>query len=274
MKKTSHIILGIIIGFVTAIALPVAAEEIQSIVGKQIQGEYGVTLNGNPLETKAGVIDGTSYLPVRAISEALGLDVDFDDVTGIILKTKGELEVIPNNAEDDKLPPLDIIEQEVSILSSMIKGGEDNLKRLETLYPNDPSIGAAKKFIKENKEKLLRFEKYMDIYENSGVPIKVFQYRTQETSYENMSSVVYKSETYFSLREFDEAYRLAYNMNTQHSNGIGYLSTGGLVFYKDNSEVMKVPAPINKSRPGYLLLLENGEIYINNKFFPNELKAK
>lgn len=89
MRKSFHMALGIVIGVALTISASAAADGLKSLVGKQIDGEFTVTLNGEELAVKAGTIEGTSYLPVRAVSEALNLEVGFNNDTGISLTKKG-----------------------------------------------------------------------------------------------------------------------------------------------------------------------------------------
>jgi hypothetical protein len=86
MKK---FILGLLVGVSLTAAGSVYADDIvESIVGKQVQGSFPITVDGKKLDTVAAVIDGTSYLPVRAIGEALNKEVTFDADMGIELKGK------------------------------------------------------------------------------------------------------------------------------------------------------------------------------------------
>lgn len=98
MKKPFHMFIGILIGAAITVSATAAAEELQSLVGKKIDGEFTVTLNGKELAVKAGTIEGTSYLPVRAVSESLGLDVGFDSEKGISLAKK-EVKPMPGKNE-------------------------------------------------------------------------------------------------------------------------------------------------------------------------------
>ena len=63
--------------------------EVNSLVGKAIQGEYTVRFDGVPLDKKAIVVDGTSYLPVRTMANVLDLNVDFDPANGISVSKEG-----------------------------------------------------------------------------------------------------------------------------------------------------------------------------------------
>lgn len=86
MKKY---IVGMLFGFFIAFSISANASNISTLIGKVIQGEFPVTVNGVKLDKNAVVVDGTSYLPVRAIGSATGYDITFDSDLGIILKKSG-----------------------------------------------------------------------------------------------------------------------------------------------------------------------------------------
>ncbi|KIL39658.1 hypothetical protein SD70_18625 [Gordoniibacillus kamchatkensis] len=81
-------ITGGIAGFLIATAASAHAADVVSLVGKTIQGAFPIQIDGKPLDAPAIVVDGTSYLPVRAFGEATGYDVSFDADLGIALKKK------------------------------------------------------------------------------------------------------------------------------------------------------------------------------------------
>ncbi|OMF37424.1 hypothetical protein BK133_05050 [Paenibacillus sp. FSL H8-0548] len=91
MKKLYYVLFGIIIGVVLSIGSSAYAAELSSLIGKKIQSEWSVTLNGKNLGT-ALIVDGKSYAPVRVIGEAAGFDVTFSD-KNVILKSveKGDV---------------------------------------------------------------------------------------------------------------------------------------------------------------------------------------
>jgi len=85
MKK---FVFGMFIGLLLAIPLSVASAEVISLIGKRVQGSYPVLLNNQRVEKDAIVVDGTSFLPVRTISELFNADVAF--VNGeIVITPKG-----------------------------------------------------------------------------------------------------------------------------------------------------------------------------------------
>ncbi|MFC5452882.1 hypothetical protein [Paenibacillus aestuarii] len=93
MKKY---IIGGVAGFLMATTLSAHAEEVTSMIGKMIQGAFPIQIEGKSLNNPAIVVDGTSYLPVRAFGEATGYEVSFDADLGISLKKKAELPVVPS----------------------------------------------------------------------------------------------------------------------------------------------------------------------------------
>lgn len=97
LSKVSHLLLGVVIGVgLTASAGAYAASATK--IGKKVAGEIAVFLNGKEAPTKAIVVDGTSYLPVRWTAEAagLGLEVKGKDV----YLTKKEIPNTSSNGTD------------------------------------------------------------------------------------------------------------------------------------------------------------------------------
>ncbi len=85
MKKTK-----MILGIVTAVAL-MTSTVFGAGVKKDVKVEVNkdsVVLNGEPIETDVLSYNNTTYLPLRIISENMGMTVDYNDKTGQInLKT-------------------------------------------------------------------------------------------------------------------------------------------------------------------------------------------
>ena len=77
-------LIGFIAGLICAIAFPAAAAEVTSLVGKTIDAEYPVIVNGKELPVKATSIEGVSSTPNRALADALNLDISFTNNTVII----------------------------------------------------------------------------------------------------------------------------------------------------------------------------------------------
>lgn len=81
MKKLLGFVGAFILGaFVMAAGEDVSAK-VKSLVGQKVAGEYKVVVNGTELEQKGAIIAGTTNIPVRAVSEALGADLKVEDKT-------------------------------------------------------------------------------------------------------------------------------------------------------------------------------------------------
>lgn len=89
---------------VTVLAVPTFAANI-SKSAQLIYNDIKITINGNavtPLDAtgnavEAFTIDGTTYLPVRAVSSSLGMDVNWDSATKTVaLTTPSELAAAPD----------------------------------------------------------------------------------------------------------------------------------------------------------------------------------
>lgn len=71
MKK---VVAAFIAGALLMVSVQAFGDSISKI-GKKIQTEYTVTVDGQKLTVPAIAVDGTSYAPVRAIGEAAGYNV-------------------------------------------------------------------------------------------------------------------------------------------------------------------------------------------------------
>lgn len=81
MKKILGLIGAFILGaYVMAVGEDVSAK-VKSLVGQTVAGEYKVVVNGKELDEKGAVIAGTTNIPVRAFSEALGAGLKVEDKT-------------------------------------------------------------------------------------------------------------------------------------------------------------------------------------------------
>lgn len=81
MKKWSYLLSGVLIGAVVATAGSAFANQIKSLVGEKVAGEYSVKVNGNSLSESAIVVDGKAHVPLRAVTESLGANLKLDGKT-------------------------------------------------------------------------------------------------------------------------------------------------------------------------------------------------
>lgn len=80
-------IIGGLVGIVLAVGASAHAE-VEGVVGKVVDGLLPVKVNGTNLEKQAIIIEGTSYLPVRAVADVLGMEATYSSEQGIELKQK------------------------------------------------------------------------------------------------------------------------------------------------------------------------------------------
>lgn len=64
----------------------IASTTIVNMIGKTIQGQFPVSVDGVTLTNPAIVVDGTSFLPVRQFGETVGYAVYFDTEGGVRLE--------------------------------------------------------------------------------------------------------------------------------------------------------------------------------------------
>jgi chromosome segregation ATPase len=87
MKK---FVAGLLVGLLMATAFP-AYGAVSSLVGKTIKKEVKVTMLGEPLEKKAILLDGVTYVPLRVITEKLGLQADFVNGEVVVRNKSAEM---------------------------------------------------------------------------------------------------------------------------------------------------------------------------------------
>ncbi|MGM1023412.1 MAG: 2,' 3'-cyclic nucleotide 2'-phosphodiesterase [Bacillota bacterium] len=81
MKKWSYLLSGVLIGAVVATASSSFADQVKSLVGEKVAGEYAVKVNGNSLVENAIVVDGKAHVPLRAVTDSLGANLKVDGKT-------------------------------------------------------------------------------------------------------------------------------------------------------------------------------------------------
>jgi hypothetical protein len=139
MKK---IVFGIIIGVGLTFAVQAGAETISN-VGKKVQAEYEVTVDGNSLPVMAVAVGGTTLTPNRALADAVGYDIAFKDNVVSFTKKKVEVESVGTETQVDELTEVNNRIKELTgqigkltaagytILAKAEPGYEQKLKDLE-----------------------------------------------------------------------------------------------------------------------------------------------
>ncbi|KGP80078.1 MULTISPECIES: stalk domain-containing protein [unclassified Paenibacillus] len=104
MKKVAHKVAyiagGIIIGIVFSTSAGAFADQVKSLVGKKVTGEYNIVVDGKKLSDKGAVIDSKANVPARALSEALGADVSVSGKTITITSNSEESTSVDNTVSN------------------------------------------------------------------------------------------------------------------------------------------------------------------------------
>lgn len=81
MKKWSYLLVGVLVGAVFATAGNAFADQIKTLVGQTVAGEYRVKVNGSALANSAIVVDGKAHVPLREVSDSMGAGVSVNGKT-------------------------------------------------------------------------------------------------------------------------------------------------------------------------------------------------
>ncbi len=151
MRKIVAIILIITLTF----ASPVLADN-ASLIGRKISKEVKVIMLGQELEKKAILIDGVTYVPLRVVTEQLGLQAEFvngkvvvrnksDELNLIELKIKNKKEEISEANNKIKLTQEALVSQKALIEDLKIKQAAetDEAKKREIQWSIDFQQGGS-----------------------------------------------------------------------------------------------------------------------------------
>lgn len=147
-------LIGVIFGIALTITSSVFADDIQSLIGTKVQGEFPIKVNGESLEKPAIVINGTSYLPNRAIADALGMDIKFDADLGIELKAKEVSEKMLEQTVVEDTYDMGTIDSKISVLNTVIWGINGNIAE----HPDHIRLDEWKAELKKNQDELAIWE--------------------------------------------------------------------------------------------------------------------
>ncbi len=136
-------IIGAIVGFCLAFTVSANAEEVKNLIGMKIEGTFPVKVNGDRIEKDAIVVDGSSYLPVRAFGDSVGYDVKFDTDLGIELIKKEEPTVTATSSTQPTVsspsPTPVPIENQIKALQNQIKSKKFLLSSVKALVEKEPN---------------------------------------------------------------------------------------------------------------------------------------
>lgn len=136
MKK---VVAAFIAGALMMVSVQAFGDSVSKI-GKKIQTEYTVTVDGKQLTVPAIAVDGTSYAPVRAIGEAAGYDVSVSGKS-ISLKKESAVTVTPTSETPQPTAPAvkDDVTAKIISLNSKIVTAAGSLRFTEIQFKDDPN---------------------------------------------------------------------------------------------------------------------------------------
>lgn len=94
------VIVSFVAGILVAIGTSAAYAEVTSMIGKQVDGQFPLKIDGELSEIPAITIEGVSYIPLRAAGEIFGAKVSWLDGEIIMEKTNGIGGATPPTAEE------------------------------------------------------------------------------------------------------------------------------------------------------------------------------
>ncbi|MEC0136114.1 2,' 3'-cyclic nucleotide 2'-phosphodiesterase [Paenibacillus macerans] len=181
MKKWMYLLIGVVMGAVVTTTGSAFADQVKSMVGKQVAGEYNVNVNGNALAENAIVVEGKAHVPLRAVSDSLGANIVVNGKTiQITTNTADQTEsafVSEDKATSGKFAnwPKDELEERKAKLEGYIINAEEgkektriNLERVEkskdssdfpkTLEITNKNIERMKQSIKESEAAIAEYK--------------------------------------------------------------------------------------------------------------------
>lgn len=148
-------VIGVIIGAAITISGQALAETVSN-VGKKIQNEYEVYVDGTLLAKEAIVVDGTSYTPNRVLADAVGYDVAFEKNTVFLTK-----------------------KEETSVTSEAAAGEESQTDPavVSKIDPSTVTLENVDRLITEMISSIQSVEYSIKIYEEKGFTAEVAAYK-------------------------------------------------------------------------------------------------
>lgn len=154
MKRVNFFLIGLVVGVLIAVPASVVAD---NMVGKKIEVEAPVILDGEYLPVSAIGLEGTTYGPIRFLAEAFGKDVDWVDNAVVITtpSTESTEDLSDGNGKSTEMPT---VEEE-----------GNNMDHIWTIEQIDWEIGKIERSIKANQA-------YVDLHKDqTDLPDAVLQ---------------------------------------------------------------------------------------------------
>lgn len=128
MKKWLYLLSGVVIGAVVATSSSAFAAQVKSLVGQKVTGEYTVVVNGKTLSDKGAVINGRTNAPVRALSDAIGGNLNVDNQKKVISITTEETSVTSSGDSSNVTNESDLRKSALLIQKSSLESEVQDLQ--------------------------------------------------------------------------------------------------------------------------------------------------
>lgn len=137
MRNTRIFVAGVLFGVVIATSTTaLASDSLKSLVGKSVDSQASVTVNGKTIPEPAIIIEGTSYTPTRYVGEYLGMEVTWKEGS-ILLDSlsagQKSLDLVNQSLEVNK--KIKAITEELAAIS-------DKIALYENYQPHERKISA------------------------------------------------------------------------------------------------------------------------------------
>lgn len=133
------------------------------MIDKVVEGAFPVTVDGKKLESDAVVIEGSTYLPVKAFGEAIGYTVGFDSALGVSMTKNADSPhtappTAPNPQEIAK--KIEVIDNQIKIKNESISMNQSMLDYNNQKDQNAPHVvKALEDAILRDKAEITELEK-------------------------------------------------------------------------------------------------------------------
>ncbi|MBG9737085.1 stalk domain-containing protein [Paenibacillus alvei] len=168
MKKWVYLVSGVVIGAVVATAGSAFADQIKSLVGEKVTGEYTVVVNGKALQDKGAVINGRTNVPVRGVSQALGADIRVEGKKILVTsKQEGSNSVGGSTKPTNDNPYKDGSKENLETLRDSIdnrikpavKERQSLVDEIETLKKSQEKSGSEVPVLKDKEKQLAEYDR-------------------------------------------------------------------------------------------------------------------
>ncbi|WP_391574786.1 hypothetical protein [Cohnella sp.] len=154
-------VVGMIVGAVLMYSGQAFANSLSKI-GKKVQAEYAVKVDGVELESKGLAIDGQTTVPARALANAVGYEVSFINKEVIISKKKGDIateqkETTPTEAAEHGYT-IETVKFAISETERGLRASRFNLKVAEGENYSQEDVTRLSEIVKKEEKELEKLE--------------------------------------------------------------------------------------------------------------------